>query len=188
MTRYYKSELLPLARQLRKNMTPWERKLWYLFLKTYRPAFRRQTAIGSYIADFCCLRARLVVELDGGGHFEQAQAEKDKVRTKFLEAQGFQVLRICNSDIDRNFSGACEAIDAAVRRRLKTFGASLGSTVGGAVSEADSACRKTIFDTPADCKKVRKTSNSRPSAYIGTVGRELRSKSKSLRSKHFFTI
>ena len=135
MTRYYKSDLLPLARQLRKNMTPWERKLRYLFLKTYRPAFRRQTAIGSYIAEFCCLRARLVIEPDGGGHFEQAQAEKGKA--KFLEAQGFQVLRICNPDIDRNSSGACEAIDAAVRRRRKTFGASLGSTFGGAVSEAD---------------------------------------------------
>ncbi len=51
-----------------------------------------------------------------------------------------------------------------------------------------SACQKAFFDTLSDCKNVRKTSNSRPSAYVGTVGRELRSKSKFLRSKLFFTL
>ena len=117
--RYYKKSLIPLASQLRRNMTPWERKLWYLFLREYRPAFRRQVAIGAYIADFCCTQAKLIVELDGGGHYTQEQILKDAERTKRLEAQGFQALRVSNLDIDHNFSGACEAIDLAVKARTK---------------------------------------------------------------------
>lgn len=120
MARYYKASLSPLAKQLRKHMTPWERKLWYLFLKTYQPPFRRQVTIGTFIVDFCCLRAKLIIELDGGGHYTPEQALRDGERTKYLEAQGFQVLRICNLDIDRNFSGACEAIDFAVKARMST--------------------------------------------------------------------
>ena len=61
-------------------MTPWERKLWYEFLRSYPVRFQRQKAIGNYIADFYCAKARLVVELDGGGHYTPEQIEKDKVK------------------------------------------------------------------------------------------------------------
>ena len=114
MKEYNKSNI-PLAKALRKNMTPWERKLWYDFLRTYPVRFQRQKAIGNYIADFYCAKARLVVELDGGGHYTEEQAEKDADRTKELESMNLTVLRICNLDIDRNFRGVCEHIDLTVR-------------------------------------------------------------------------
>ena len=63
------NEINQKARDLRKNMTPWERKLWYEFLKDYPVRFQRQKSIGNFIVDFYCAKARLVVELDGGGHF-----------------------------------------------------------------------------------------------------------------------
>ena len=114
----YNKANIPLAKTLRKNMTPWERKLWYEFLRYYTIRFQRQKAIGNYIVDFYCAKARLVVELDGGGHYTPKQIEKDKVRTKELEDMNLTILRICNLDIDRNFSGVCEYIDLAVKNSL----------------------------------------------------------------------
>ena len=111
----YNKANIPLAKALRKNMTPWERKLWYDFLRTYPVRFQRQKANGNYIADFYCAKARLVIELDGGGHYTEEQAEKDAARTKELESMNLTVLRICNLDIDRNFRGVCEHIDLTVR-------------------------------------------------------------------------
>ena len=115
MKAYNKSNI-PLAKSLRKNITPWERKLWYEFLREYPLRFQRQKAIGNYIVDFYCAKARLVVELDGGGHYTPEQTEKDRIRTWELEAMNLRVLRICNLDIDRNFQGVCELIDLAVRQ------------------------------------------------------------------------
>ena len=111
----YNKANIPLARELRKNMTPWERNLWYEYLRFYPIRFQRQKAIGNYIADFYCAKARLVVELDGGGHYTPEQAEKDRIRTKALESMNLTVLRICNLDIDRNFCGVCEQIDFTVK-------------------------------------------------------------------------
>ena len=111
----YNKANIPLAKTLRKNMTPWERKLWYGFLRDYPVRFQRQKAIGNYIADFYCAKARLVVELDGGGHYTDEQSEKDSIRTKELEDMDLTVLRVCNLDVDRNFSGVCRCIDAAVK-------------------------------------------------------------------------
>jgi len=114
----YNKANIPLAKALRKNMTPWERKLWYEFLRTYPIRFQRQKAIGNYIADFYCSKAKLVLELDGGGHYNDAQAEQDKKRTEELKSIGVEVLRICNLDVQNNFEGVCEYIDAAVKRSL----------------------------------------------------------------------
>ncbi len=111
----YNRANIPLAKTLRKNMTPWERKLWYDFLRYYPLRFQRQKAIGDYIVDFYCARARLVIELDGGGHYTTEQAEKDAIRTSALQSMNLTVLRICNLDIDRNFSGVCEHIDLTVK-------------------------------------------------------------------------
>ena len=111
----YNKANIPLAKSLRKNMTPWERKLWYDFLRFYPIRFQRQKAIGEYIVDFYCAKARLVVELDGGGHYTTVQEQQDKLRTQDLERMNLTVLRFCNLDIDRNFVGVCECIDAAVK-------------------------------------------------------------------------
>ena len=117
MKEYNKSNI-PLAKILRKNMTPWERKLWYEFLRNYPIRFQRQKAIGNYIADFYCAKARLIVELDGGGHYTSEQTGKDSIRTEELRSMDLTVLRICNLDIDRNFSGVCEYIDLNVKKSL----------------------------------------------------------------------
>ncbi len=114
----YNKANIPLAKALRKNMTPWERKLWYQFLRTYTVRFQRQKAIGEYITDFYCAKARLVIELDGGGHYNAQQMEKDNNRTKELENMNLTVLRICNLDIDRNFYNVCEYIDSVVKKSL----------------------------------------------------------------------
>ena len=115
MKEYNKSNI-PLAKTLRKNMTPWERKLWYDFLRNYPVRFQRQKAIGNYIADFYCAKAELVLELDGSGHYTAEQEKKDMLRTKELERMNITILRISNLDIDRNFSGVCEQIDITVKK------------------------------------------------------------------------
>ena len=121
----YNKANIPLAKKLRKNMTPWERKLWYDFLKDYPVRFQRQKAIDNYIADFYCATARLIIELDGGGHYNEQQAKKDSARSRELRALNLTVIRICNADIYRNFSGVCEYIDNTVKKHLsqnnKTF-------------------------------------------------------------------
>ena len=116
--RSYNRRNIPLAKQLRKNMTPWERKLWYEFLRGYPVRFQRQKAIGNYIADFYCARAKLVIELDGSEHYTQEQAESDAARSRELERMDMHVIRFSNLDIDRNFYGVCETIDAAVKGAL----------------------------------------------------------------------
>ena len=115
----YKKSNIELARQLRKEMTPWERKLWYDFLRSYPIRFQRQKAIGNYIADFYCAQARLVVELDGKWHQTASQSERDLQRTEVLERFKLQVVRINNTDIDRDFRSVCLKIDAIVRNATK---------------------------------------------------------------------
>ncbi len=108
----YNKVNIPLAKSLRKSMTPWERKLWYLFLRRSPPLrFQRQKAIGNYIVDFYCAKIKLIIELDGGGHFTQEKQTKDHSRTRDLNALGFFVLRFTNTDIDCNFSGVFEHIN-----------------------------------------------------------------------------
>ncbi len=106
------------AKELRQNMTPWERKLWHCFLKTYPVRFQRQKCIDRYIADFYCFQAGLVIELDGGGHYGPETQEKDRIRTEILEKNGLKVLRFCNTDIDKNFYCVCTVIDREVKKRI----------------------------------------------------------------------
>lgn len=99
-------------------MTPWERKLWYEFLNSCPARFQRQKMLGNYIADFYCAKARLVIELDGGGHYEPEQSAADAVRTAELERLGLTVLRFCNLDIDRHFYEVCETIQAELEKKI----------------------------------------------------------------------
>ena len=114
----HNKQLVPFARQLRKEMTKEERHLWYDFLRTYPVRFLRQKILGKYIADFYCAKARLVIELDGSQHYESSNREKDAERTAFLAAYGLRVVRIPNNEISGNFCGVCEFIDATVKQSL----------------------------------------------------------------------
>ena len=80
----HNKQLVPLAKQLRKEMTKEERHLWYDFLRSYPVRFSRQKVLGKYIADFYCAEAKLVIELDGSQHYEDRNIKKDADRTAFL--------------------------------------------------------------------------------------------------------
>ena len=110
--------LVPMARELRKDMTKEERHLWYDFLQKYPIRFSRQKVLGKYIADFYSAEAKLVIELDGSQHYENESLKKDAERTAFLEAYGLKVIRIPNNEINGNFKAVCEYIDEAVKQSL----------------------------------------------------------------------
>ena len=114
----HNKQLVPLAKQLRKEMTKEERHLWYDFLRTYPVRFSRQKILGKYIADFYSAEAKLVIELDGSQHYQHGNAEKDAERSAFLEGYGLTVIRIPNNEVTRNFRGVCEFIDTTVRQSL----------------------------------------------------------------------
>ena len=107
-------KLKGLSQALRKNMTKEESLLWYRFLSKYPKRFRRQYIIGDYIVDFYCHAVKLVVELDGAQHYEPEKAEKDRIRTRYLEAQGLRVLRFTNLEVLRQFAAVCETIDTEI--------------------------------------------------------------------------
>ena len=112
------NQLLPRAKELRRDMTPQERKLWYLFLRKYPVKIYKQRIIESFIVDFYCASAKLVIELDGSQHYgEQGQAY-DRERDAILSGLGLKVLRFSNAQIDREFSAVCTAIDRALQERI----------------------------------------------------------------------
>ncbi len=115
----YNSNLIDNARKLRKSMTEEERKLWYCFLRRHRAKFVRQRPIGNYIADFYCSKARLVVEIDGIQHYDEAAAKYDEKRTKAINNLGIKVIRFDNDEINKEFEEVCYAIDVAVKERLR---------------------------------------------------------------------
>ena len=143
MKQYNKANI-PFAKELRKNMTPWERKLWYEFLRSYPIRFQRQKAIGNYIVDFYCAQAQLVVELDGSGHYTPEQMQADAERTAALEKMKLRVIRICNLDIDRNFPAVCAYIDRMVRNSLPQSASLTAPSSEGALDAAAlKECAKT---------------------------------------------
>ncbi len=101
------------ARRLRRDLTDAERRLWkHLRDRQIAGAkFRRQVPIGRYIADFVCLEAKLVVEVDGGQH---AASGADVGRTAFLEAEGFRVLRVWNNEVLANTEGVVAMIEGVL--------------------------------------------------------------------------
>ncbi|MDO5401627.1 MAG: endonuclease domain-containing protein [Eubacteriales bacterium] len=108
---------LESARRLRREMTPHERKLWYLFLRKYPVKIYKQRIIGRFIVDFYCASAKLVIELDGSQHYEPQGIVHDMERSAFLESLGLKVLRFSNRDVDREFQGVCEQIHLAIQER-----------------------------------------------------------------------
>ncbi|WP_337464872.1 endonuclease domain-containing protein [Acidaminococcus timonensis] len=109
---------LQFRKELRKQMTKEERKLWFECLKDYPVRFRRQEIILDYIADFYCSRAKLIVELDGEQHADPVEKERDALRTRRIEQLGYKVIRIPNREIWRNFQGVKEYIYREMKKRL----------------------------------------------------------------------
>ena len=111
MIRYNKN-LKNFARKLRKNMTDCEKLLWSKIrrkqLKGYK--FYRQKIIGNYIVDFYSPKAKLVIELDGGQHFNNDNIEKDKERDRYLTSLGLKVLRFTDKEIINELTSVLEKI------------------------------------------------------------------------------
>lgn len=112
-------ELVSRARELRRDMTKEERRLWFDYLRTYPVRFSRQKVLGRYIADFYCAQAGLVLELDGSQHYEPEEQGKDAQRTAYLEKYSIHVVRIPNNEVTGNFRGVCEYIDSLVKQRME---------------------------------------------------------------------
>ena len=99
------------AKSNREEMTESEMVLWNALrdnIQGYR--FRRQHAIGQYIADFVCLPAQLVIEVDGGYHLSPEQQEMDNIRTNYLKEKGFHVVRFSNEEVSANIKGVVQII------------------------------------------------------------------------------
>ena len=99
-----KDKLVNLARQLRKNQTDYEAKLWSRLRDRRFGDFKfvRQYPVGNYIVDFCFRQEKLIIELDGGQHNEDKQIKSDKVRDEYLEKKGYRMLRIWNNELAEN--------------------------------------------------------------------------------------
>lgn len=104
------------AHDLRKEPTPAEAKLWaYLRNDQLGVNFRRQHAIGNYIPDFCCIKKKLIIELDGSQHLEQA--EYDTERTKYFESLDYKVIRFWNNDVMNDINGVIRVIQFALESK-----------------------------------------------------------------------
>ena len=100
------------AKKLRANTTPHERTLWRALkeLPIDGSHFRRQAPIGSYVVDFVCPAKRLIIELDGGHHNEDDTAARDLERQRWLEREGYRVIRFWNSEITGDLAAVLERV------------------------------------------------------------------------------
>ena len=114
----YDPRMRERVQELRHKMTPMEKKLWYSFLRTYPVKMYKQRPIRTFVADFYCPLARLVIELDGSQHYTEQGKEYDEQRTAILEQYGVQVFRFTNLDVDRHLDAVCAQIDSTIERRV----------------------------------------------------------------------
>jgi very-short-patch-repair endonuclease len=122
----YNPDNVVKARELRKNMTPQERKLWYGFLRTYPIRFIRQRPVDHYILDFYCASRRMAIEIDGRHHSSMSGEEYDRQRSEILSIYKIRVIRFTNNEIDEEFETVCGRIckevpllQGAARRQSK---------------------------------------------------------------------
>ena len=112
------NSLLENARHLRREMTPHERKFWYLFLRRYPVKIYKQRIIGRYIVDFYCDSAELSIEVGGSQHYDPQGLADDAERSDVLKGLGLAILRFSNREVDREFGGVCAEIDRVIQCRL----------------------------------------------------------------------
>lgn len=108
----YNSKLKNTSRKLRQNLTEAEKLLWSKIRKKQieNLQFYRQRPIGNYVVDFYCFNVKLIIEVDGGQHYEVAIEKKDKIRDAYLKRLGFKIIRFSNLDVLRNIDGVIEKI------------------------------------------------------------------------------
>src|SRR3954447_24756504 len=105
------------ARKLRESQTSAEARLWQALRgrRLARWKFRRQHPIDRYVVDFITIDGKLIVEIDGVTHSGPSELARDKARTKVLEACGFHIVRVSNTDVYENLEGVLEMIEGTLR-------------------------------------------------------------------------
>jgi len=106
----YTHNLIPRAREMRRNMTEPEKRVWYQCLKQLPYRFRRQRPFGPYIVDFYCAVCELVIEIDGDSHASAGAQEYDAERTAYLQGLDLRVIRFSNREVMENLDGVCERV------------------------------------------------------------------------------
>ena len=111
-------KIMHRAGELRKDPTPAERKLWSRLRNRQLNGvkFRNQHAIGNYVPDFCAVKEKLIIELDGGQHAEEDAVQYDNERTKYFESLGYRVIRFWNNQIMKDMNGVILAIMYALEK------------------------------------------------------------------------
>ncbi|NCR53006.1 MAG: endonuclease domain-containing protein [Microcystis aeruginosa L211-07] len=110
----YNPKLVERAKELRKNMTKAERKLWYEYLKNFQYRVHRQRPIDQFIVDFYCPELKLVIEIDGDSHNSEDAQSHDLERTQILAGYGLTVIRFTNQEVLSNFEGVCGVIASLI--------------------------------------------------------------------------
>ncbi len=110
----YNRQLVEKAKELRKNMTPAEKRLWYGYLRTFKFRILRQRPIDNFIVDFFCAQLKLVIEVDGESHFTKYGKDYDWERTQILEGYGLKVLRFTNDEVLQDWEGVCRRIEEEI--------------------------------------------------------------------------
>ncbi|MDZ8133706.1 MAG: endonuclease domain-containing protein [Nostoc sp. DedQUE04] len=110
----YNPKLVERAKELRKNMTPAEKKLWYGYLRTFQFRVLKQRTINHFIVDFYCPILKVVIEIDGDSHFTDRGQDYDMERTHILEGYDLKVLRFTNSQVLNQFDSVCEQIQGLI--------------------------------------------------------------------------
>jgi len=111
------SSLSQLARNLRNNATPQEKKLWFRFLRNFPVPIHRQFMIETAIVDFYCHQAKLAIEIDGSQHLQPKETGLDANRSTRLVELGIEVMRFTNTDVDLHFDSTCLLIVEKIEER-----------------------------------------------------------------------
>ena len=112
----YTRTLVPRARELRREQTPAEGRLWFDLLRSHPVKFRRQVRVLGFILDFYAPSARLCIELDGRSHDGVEAQAYDAERSWVLGGAGIRVLRVQNAEVMRNLPGVAALIESALQR------------------------------------------------------------------------
>jgi very-short-patch-repair endonuclease len=110
----YNPKLVAIAKKLRQNSTPAEKKLWQEYLRIFPLRVFRQRPINHFIVDFYCAALKLVIEVDGESHFTEEGRLYDLERTQILTGYGLRVIRFTNEQVMMEFDGVCRQIEEEI--------------------------------------------------------------------------
>ena len=162
MNSKHNPKLTHLSQHLRTEMTKEERHLWYDFLQGLPITINRQKIIGSYIADFYCASAKLVIELDGSQHYEDTKLKADENRDKYLRSFGLTIKRYSNAEINQDFESVCLDIynflfpdeQQPPHPALRATFPSRGRPLSSSIQQLRKKSNALLVSDESDCNKI----------------------------------